>query len=525
MDKLSLKNKDWKDFYLSDFFDFEKGNQNNMASLTTGTLPLVSAKKTDNGYKGFVSKEQKKIFRGDILTLNNDGDGGAGIAYYQPTSMALDSHVSALIPKSDLNKYHLLFVSMCITKQRERFGHGYSINGNRLRAFKIMLPLAADCTNPDWQFMEEYMRRKETLLLKPAVEKLCKRLIHKEILGGGKLLRSQWKPFIFTEVFTEIQRGKRLKKADHTEGTVPYVSSTALNNGVDGFVGNEGSVRKFEDCITIANSGSVGSAFFHQYEFVASDHVTQLKRKGLDKYAYLFMVPIINRLSEKYSFNREINDERIKREKILLPINDKGEIDFDFMSSFMQEVEADILKTTLKVFKKRLNANENKMGGGVKWKAFFLEEIAQISSGKDIYERERTSGQTPYVTATANNNGIGYFVGNQNETLEKGSLSVNRNGSVGYCFYHPYDALYGNDTRKLKPIRNNKYVSLFISMCITNQRAKYGYGYKMGTGRLKRQKILLPIDGNSQPNWDYMEAYMQNLEQQQILEYLRHIER
>ena len=114
MDKLSLKNKDWKDFYLSDFFDFEKGNQNNMASLTTGTLPLVSAKKTDNGYKGFVSKEQKKIFRGDILTLNNDGDGGAGIAYYQPTSMALDSHVSALIPKSDLNKYHLLLSLPCL---------------------------------------------------------------------------------------------------------------------------------------------------------------------------------------------------------------------------------------------------------------------------------------------------------------------------------------------------------------------------------------------------------------------------
>lgn len=199
--------------------------------------------------------------------------------------------------------------------------------------------------------------------MKPAVEKLCKRLIHKEILGG-KLLRSQWKPFSFTEVFTEIQRGKRLKKADHTDGTVPYVSSKALNNGVDGFIGNEGSVRKFEDCITIANSGSVGSVFFHQYEFVASDHVTQLKRKGLDKYAYLFMVPIINRLSEKYCFNREINDERIKREKLLLPVNDEGEIDFDFMSSFMQEVEADILKTTLKVFKKRLNTNENKMGGG-----------------------------------------------------------------------------------------------------------------------------------------------------------------
>lgn len=61
-------------------------------------------------------------------------------------------------------------------------------------------------------------------------------------------------------------------------------------------------------------------------------------------------------------------------------------------------------------------------------------------------------------------------------------------------------------------------------MCITNQRAKYGYGYKMGTGRLKRQKILLPVDSNERPNWKYMEAYMQDLEQRQILEYLKHIE-
>ena len=73
------------------------------------------------------------------------------------------------------------------------------------------------------------------------------------------------------------------------------------------------------------------------------------------------MLPIINRLSEKYCFNREINDKRIKRERILLPVNNnKGEIDFEFMSSFMQEVESDMLKTALKAFKKRLNANENK---------------------------------------------------------------------------------------------------------------------------------------------------------------------
>ena len=68
------------------------------------------------------------------------------------------------------------------------------------------------------------------------------------------------------------------------------------------------------------------------------------------------MIPIINRLSEKYSFNREINDERIKREKLLLPATDKGEIDFAFMSAFMKDIEHNIL-TSLKIFEKRLNGS------------------------------------------------------------------------------------------------------------------------------------------------------------------------
>ena len=148
------------------------------------------------------------------------------------------------------------------------------------------------------------------------------------------------------------------------------------------------------------------------------------------------------------------------------------------------------------------------------WKEFFIEDIADILSGRDIYEKERTDGNIPYITATANNNGVGYFVGNINETFESNCLSVNRNGSVGYCFYHPYKALYGNDTRKLRPKVSNKYISLFLSVLISKQRFKYGYGYKMGTGRLKRQKILIPVTNEEKPDWQFMEDYMKAKEQQ-----------
>lgn len=181
----NISEKSWKDFLLTDFFILEKGNQNNMASLKLGNIPLVSAKKCDNGYKDFVAPNKKKLYKGGIITLNNDGDGGAGIAYYQPCTMALDSHVTALIPKFQMNRHHLLFIAMCITKQRNRFGHGYSLNSNRLRSFRFMLPVDAEGIYPDWQFMEVYMKTKEQQILKLTIENLCKHLIINNILTGG----------------------------------------------------------------------------------------------------------------------------------------------------------------------------------------------------------------------------------------------------------------------------------------------------------------------------------------------------
>lgn len=124
---------------------------------------------------------------------------------------------------------------------------------------------------------------------------------------------------------------------------MPYVSSTAVDNGVDNFIGNTDNVRMFADCLTLANSGSVGATFYHPYTFVASDHITQLKRNGLDKYAYMFMIPMINKLSQKYNFNREINDVRIKREKLLLPATNDGTPDYDFMEDYMRNLESEQL--------------------------------------------------------------------------------------------------------------------------------------------------------------------------------------
>lgn len=156
----SIASKQWHPFYLKDLFTFVKGDQNNMAQLPRGVTPLISAKKNDNGCKSFVSNERGKTYKGNCLTLNNDGDGGAGLSFYHPYDFVLDSHVTALIPKTTITESQLLFLSLCISKQRSRFGHGYAINANRLKAFQLLLPVEPDGT-PNWKFMEQYMKNIE----------------------------------------------------------------------------------------------------------------------------------------------------------------------------------------------------------------------------------------------------------------------------------------------------------------------------------------------------------------------------
>lgn len=91
------------------------------------------------------------------------------------------------------------------------------------------------------------------------------------VINPEVLTDVDWGEFFFSDIFETVQRGKRLTKANQLDGEVPYVSSTALNNGVDNFIGNEEKIRKSENDLTLANSGSVGACFYQNYELYLSN--------------------------------------------------------------------------------------------------------------------------------------------------------------------------------------------------------------------------------------------------------------
>lgn len=328
---LNLNDQEWIGFKIQDLFTVSKGVYLPKKDIIEGKSPYITATTYCNGISDFIGNNT--LFASNTLTIEKVKLS----AFYQPTDFYCSHDVSTLSHK-ELNKPVGLFIATMINRQGNKYSYGRQAQLNVVKRETAFLPIS-EGNKPNWHFMYEYTSKllnNKQFHYKKYCENIIKKLEFKAI---KPLSEKQWHEFFIKDLFPSIQRGKRLTKVNQKDGNKPYISSTSSNNGVDEFIGNISGVRKFSHCLTIANSGSVGSCFFHNYEFIASDHVTHLQNPIFSKYIYLFISTQLGKLSSKYNFNREINDKRISREKILLPVNDNKQPDYDYMEQYMINIE------------------------------------------------------------------------------------------------------------------------------------------------------------------------------------------
>ncbi len=313
------------------------------------------------------------------------------------------------------------------------------------------------------------------------------------------------KNFLISEIF-DFQRGQRLIKRDQIKGDIPYISSTMLNNGVDNFISEKSLNKKskkhpkvYENCLTIANSGSVGSVFYHPYKFIASDHVTvlKLKEKELDyKLAFFFKV-ILNQKASQFSYNREISNERMSVEKITLPSID-NKVDWDYIYEFVSKsINYDKLVAELSRYDFLTSPILNKKVNIENWDWWKVSDIFDFDRGQHINKNDRQQGDIPFVGAAKINNGIVDFIqiviSKKKFTNRLGWIS-DGDGGIGYCFYHPYTFQGSSTITFLKPkkFELTMQTGLFLSVIFSMERPKLSFGYKLTSERLQNYRVKLP---------------------------------
>lgn len=344
MSKLKLTDVEWGEFKVKDIFEVtnSKPYHKNNLKITKKGIPYITRTSFNNGLEEIV--ENINVHNNPKNTISL---GAENADFFYQSVEYITGNKMYIIQNDNISKNVGIFLVQSFRNSIKDcgFGYGKGLTGTRFKERIVMLPMDSQ-GQPNWQFMEDYIKQEQKQQVQKIIDYYERKLVELagDVVGLDKV---EWKTFRFTEVFQDIQRGKRLTKANQTDGPKPYISSTSENNGVDAFIGNETGVRKFEDVLTLANSGSVGFTFYQQFEFVASDHVTALKSENADKYAYLFLSTVVKRLEEKYSFNREINDTRIKREKVILPADENGNPNFQYMSDFVKKLELDKVREVL----------------------------------------------------------------------------------------------------------------------------------------------------------------------------------
>lgn len=168
-----LDTSNWKPFKYKDVFKICKGFYNKKPEpVLYGDIPFIGATESNNGVTAYYdietikttsktgdgknAKLSEKIFKGNCITVSNNGS--IGYAFYHAQQFTCTHDVNPLyLLNAPLNQFIALFICTVIEVDRYRWVYGRKWRPSRMPNSIINLPVTEDGT-PDWKFMETYIK-------------------------------------------------------------------------------------------------------------------------------------------------------------------------------------------------------------------------------------------------------------------------------------------------------------------------------------------------------------------------------
>ena len=269
------------------------------------------------GYVNFFEVDKKFIFDKETIYVSTDGQGSHSYSYVSSNLFVPNSNVCVLKPTINLNKKQKLFYALVITKNRYKFSYGRKPKKDKLKELFIPSP----------EEIPSYVNA----IRFPEVP--SKKLYQQKRIS---LQDRKWKWLLYRDIF-EIKKGKRLTEHDQVNGSIPYVSSSSLNNGIDSYIGNG---YTDENCITFACYGSIGEVFYQKEKVWVSDNanIFYLRNRILNPFTALFLVTLLKLEKYRFSYGMTGKKARLKNFKIKLPVDKNGNPDWQFMEDYIKSL-------------------------------------------------------------------------------------------------------------------------------------------------------------------------------------------
>lgn len=159
------------------------------------------------------------------------------------------------------------------------------------------------------------------------------------------------------------------------------------------------------------------------------------------------------------------------------------------------------------------------------YKVFTIGNIFNVFTGSLLPKSELRNGQVPRITASETTNGI---IGTYMPSAHKNYRTLTNFISVSFLggvFYHPYRASLDMKIHALQipKIELNKDLGAYLVSVLKKTVASFSYGDQLSSTDLPKKKVLLPIDKNGNPDWQFMTDYMRTHEKSLLSKYEKYL--
>ena len=317
-----------------------------------------------------------------------------------------------------------------------------------------------------------------------------------------------------------------LKNLNLENGSVPYITRSNVNNGIAKYVTEKqnGYSRNRGNVITIGLDTQ--TIFYQPINFFTGQNIQIIDHEKMSKDVANFLIPLFRIQMEKFNWGGNgATLKRLNALKIMLPVDNNGNPDWDYMEHLGRSIYYKQNKDILGYLVKKMDTLEEEvknkiLSENIEWGLWTIGRLFNIKrvSGRTFESYDK--GCFPYITTSSQRNGVNGFVRAVEEDISfRNSLTISP--IDGTVFYHSFDFVgRGGAGSSIITLTNkylNKYTGLFIKTAIEcSSRAKASYGVQLNGDRLKATKFKLPINKEGNPDWGYMELYMKKMEYKKL---------
>lgn len=143
------------------FCGIDFGKCKSAGTLLDGNIPYIGATNRNNGVMRYVSDDNPSmISKGNCIVFICNGQGSGGYTVYMPDDF-IGSRDIKVGYNDRLNLYTGMFLVAVLNRNRDIYGYGFTEKRTKATMAKevVRLPVTDD-GEPDWAFMEAFMRRK-----------------------------------------------------------------------------------------------------------------------------------------------------------------------------------------------------------------------------------------------------------------------------------------------------------------------------------------------------------------------------